>query len=141
MRLKERDGRRSNRSAGNRVVADAGRVGVEDKVDRKTREEGLPGAEARLLEQIRAGETEAGHRFVREHYPGIYHYLLYLTGQAELAADLTQETFLQAWRHLDTFQGRAALRTWLHRIARREFLQALRCQRAHATLDEMAEIA
>src|SRR5205823_3647704 len=42
---------------------------------------------------------------------------------------LTQETFLQAWRRADTFQGRAALRTWLHRIAHREFLQALRSQR------------
>jgi RNA polymerase sigma factor (sigma-70 family) len=98
-------------------------------------------SDTRLLEQIRSGDAEAGCRFVREHYPGIYHYLLYLTGQPELAADLTQETFLQAWRHLDTFEGRASLRTWLHRIARREFLQALRSQRAQVALEETAEIS
>jgi RNA polymerase sigma factor (sigma-70 family) len=116
-------------------------VSVEDRVDPKTPAEGLPDTEARLLEQIRSGDAETGHRFVCQHYPGIYHYLLYLTGQAELAADLTQETFLQAWRHLDAFQERASLRTWLHRIARREFLQALRSQRAHVTLEETTEIA
>jgi RNA polymerase sigma factor (sigma-70 family) len=53
---------------------------------------------------------------------------LYLTGSPEAAEDLTQETFLQAWRGLGTFDGRATLRTWLHRIAHREFLQALRRQ-------------
>lgn len=86
-------------------------------------------ADARLLERIRTGDPDAGHRLIREYYSGVYRYLLYLTGSREAAEDLTQETFLRAWRHLATFQGRAALRTWLHRIAHREFLQALRRQR------------
>jgi RNA polymerase sigma-70 factor (ECF subfamily) len=101
----------------------------------------LMDTDARLLEQIRTGDAEAGRRFVGEHYPGIYRYLLYLTGQPELAEDLTQETFLQGWRHLDTFQGRASLKTWLHRIAHREFLAALRRQRAQAPLEETSEVA
>jgi RNA polymerase sigma-70 factor (ECF subfamily) len=88
-----------------------------------------PSADGLLLERIRAGDLDAGHQFVQDHYPGVYRYLLYLTGSVEAAEDLTQETFLQAWRRLDTYEGRAALRTWLHRIARREFLQALRSQR------------
>jgi RNA polymerase sigma-70 factor (ECF subfamily) len=101
----------------------------------------VPDTEARLLEQIRSGDAEAGRRFVREQYPSIYRYLIYLTNQRELAADLTQETFLQAWRHLDTFEGRASLRTWLHRIAHREFLETLRRRRAEAPLDETPEAA
>src|SRR5712692_2831460 len=79
-----------------------------------------PSADRLLLAGIRAGDRDAGHRFVQEYYPGVYRYLLYLTGSPEAAEDLTQETFLQAWCHLDTFQGRAALRTWLHHIAHRE---------------------
>src|SRR5216684_6060374 len=98
--------------------------------------ESIPLADELLLEQIRSGDPEAGHRFIQEHYPGVYRYLLYLTRSPEAAEDLTQETFLQAWRRLDTFEGRSALRTWLHRIAHREFLQALRSQRPHLNLEE-----
>jgi RNA polymerase sigma-70 factor (ECF subfamily) len=89
----------------------------------------VPSAGGLLLTRIRAGDVGAGHQFVREYYAGVYRYVLYLTGSPEAAEDLTQETFLQAWRRLETFDGRAALRTWLHRIAHREFLQALRSQR------------
>jgi RNA polymerase sigma-70 factor (ECF subfamily) len=100
----------------------------------------LPAAEARLLEQLRKGDAAAGQQFVQEYYPGIYRHMLYLTGQAEMAEDLTQETFLQAWRHLHTFASRASLKTWLHRIAHREFLRALQRQRPHVCLDTMAEV-
>src|SRR2546426_7286551 len=99
----------------------------------------LPAAEARLLARLRQGDPEAGQQLVRDYYPGVYRYLVYLTGRPELAEDLTQETFLQAWRRLDTFEGRAPLRLWLHRIAHREFLQALRSQRPHTSLEEIAE--
>src|SRR5438094_3553378 len=104
-----------------------------------------PSADARLVRQMRCGDPAAGSRFVREHYPGIYRYLLYLTRRPEVAEELTQETFLQAWRSLDTFDESASLRPWLHRIAHREFLQMLRRQRRQpeerrtTSLEEMAE--
>jgi RNA polymerase sigma-70 factor (ECF subfamily) len=131
------------------AAADAGRLDVEDRTRcNPPAEEMLPAGyppqaagDARLLEQIRSGDAEAGRSFVREHYPAIYRYLLYLTGQPELAEDLTQETFLQGWQHLGTFQGRASLRTWLHRIARREFLQVLRRQKTEASVEAMVEVA
>jgi RNA polymerase sigma-70 factor (ECF subfamily) len=111
---------------------------------RKTRctspPERTPSAEARQIERLRQGDPEAGHRFVRDYYPDVYRYLLYLTGRAEMAEDLTQETFLHAWRGLGAFEGRASLRVWLHRIAHRELLQALRGERPHASLEEVAEL-
>ena len=100
----------------------------------------LPSAEARLIEQLRQGDPEAGHQFARDYYPDVYRYLLYLTGRAEMAEDLAQETFLHAWRRLDTFEGRASLRVWLHRIAHREFLQALRDQRPQSSLEDVSEL-
>jgi RNA polymerase sigma-70 factor, ECF subfamily len=102
-------------------------------------EQRIPSADALFVQQLRSGDAEAGSRFVREYYPGIYRHLLYLTGRPETAEDLTQETFLQAWRRLETFDDRGALRPWLHRIAHREFLQAVRGQRPEACLEEVAE--
>jgi RNA polymerase sigma-70 factor (ECF subfamily) len=97
--------------------------------------------EAVFLEGLRRGDASAGRQFVRDYYPGIYRYLLTLSERPELAADLTQETFLQAWRHLDQFQGRAPLRVWLYRIARREFVRGLRSRRSQTSLNELEEVA
>ena len=56
----------------------------------------VPGPDAELVRQLRQGDADAGRRFVRDYYPGVYRYLLYLTGRREAAEDLTQETFVQA---------------------------------------------
>src|SRR5207245_8778722 len=55
--------------------------------------------------------------------------------------DLTQETFIRAWRALDRFDTRMSLRPWLHRIAHREFLRALRSHRSPVSLNDVAEAA
>jgi RNA polymerase sigma-70 factor (ECF subfamily) len=49
-----------------------------------------------------------------------------IVGSLQDAEDLVQETLLAAWRGLDRFEGRAALRTWLYRIATNRCLNALR---------------
>jgi RNA polymerase sigma-70 factor (TIGR02960 family) len=49
-----------------------------------------------------------------------------IVGSVQDAEDLVQETMLAAWRRLDRFEGRAALRTWLYRIATNRCLNALR---------------
>jgi RNA polymerase sigma-70 factor, ECF subfamily len=74
-------------------------------------------AEAQFLERLRAGEAAAFNRLVEERHADIYALLYRLTEDAEEARDLTQETFLQAFRHLAGFRGEADLRTWLYRIA------------------------
>jgi RNA polymerase sigma-70 factor (ECF subfamily) len=95
--------------------------------------------DGQLVRQLRQGDVDAGWRFVHEQYPGVYRYLLYLTGRSEWAEDLTQETFLQAWRCLGTFDERASLKPWLHGIAHRRFLQALRARRTETALEGIAE--
>ena len=74
-------------------------------------------AEAQFLDRLRAGDAAAFDFLVRERSPDIYALLYRLTEDVEEARDLTQETFLQAFRAVAHFRGDADLRTWLYRIA------------------------
>lgn len=77
----------------------------------------VPSAEELFLDRLRAGEAAAFNRLVTERTPDVYALLCRLTDDPEEARDLTQETFLQAFRSVAHFRGEADLRTWLYRIA------------------------
>ena len=93
-------------------------------------------AERDLLDGIRAGRRDACARLIHEHYAAIYRFLLHLVRDAAEAEDLTQETFVSAWRKIAAFEGRSALGTWLHRIAYGKFVDARRAGRRSAALAE-----
>lgn len=56
----------------------------------------------------------------RAHSGELYRYAYWLCGQDALAQDLVQETFLRAWRSLDTLRENVAAKAWLTTILRRE---------------------
>ena len=94
--------------------------------------------ERKNLKKLRQGQREAYEAVICQHYRSIYRFMAYLTGDANLAEDLTQETFASAWANVDSFQGRASLGTWLHKIAYHKFIDSRRGLEHHATL--MAEL-
>jgi len=57
-----------------------------------------------------------------------------ILGSLQEADDLVQETFLRAWRRLDTYQGRASLRAWLYKIATNACLDVLDQRRSRRML-------
>jgi RNA polymerase sigma factor (sigma-70 family) len=79
------------------------------------------------LARARQGDRHAFARLVRAHQSRVRLQLRRLAhGDTALADDLAQETFVQAWLHLNDFRGGARLATWLHRIALTRFLQHVR---------------
>lgn len=76
--------------------------------------------------RIRADRT-AAERLIEESYQTIFSALAKLCrGNADLAGDLTQETYRRAWQAIDSFDGRAKFSTWLYRIAYTTFLNHIR---------------
>lgn len=61
----------------------------------------------------------------QEHSHMVYRYLLSLTHDADLAEELTQETFYQAIKKLDYFNAESKVSTWLCGIAKNLFLSYL----------------
>jgi len=69
-----------------------------------------------LVERAQNGDREAFEQIYREQVGRIHALCWRLTGNADLAEELTQEAFVRAWRKLHLFSGRSALSTWLHRL-------------------------
>ena len=76
------------------------------------------------------------------HYERVARWCLRFTGDRERAADLAQDVFLKAHRHLDSFKAAARFSTWLYSIARNESLSQLQRADPPADSDEvLADVA
>ncbi|HZC76888.1 MAG TPA: sigma-70 family RNA polymerase sigma factor [Ktedonobacterales bacterium] len=72
-------------------------------------------AERALVEKGQRGDRAAFNRLVEQHQSGAYALALRMVGDAEVAADITQDAFFAAYRALASFKG-GSFRAWLYRI-------------------------
>ena len=77
---------------------------------------GEPDDESLVL-RTRQGDPAAFEALIRQHQRMIYSLTYRMTGSAADAEDLTQETFLRAWRQIGSYRAAAKFSTWLYRIA------------------------
>ncbi len=93
--------------------------------------------DADLIARVLIREDQnAFSELVRRYQSPVRGFLTRMTrGDSHLADDLAQETFLKAWKKLDTFRGTAQLSTWLFGIAFNEFRSAAR-RRKELALDD-----
>ncbi|MFB4289574.1 RNA polymerase subunit sigma-70 [Nonomuraea sp. ATR24] len=73
--------------------------------------------EAAFIAAARSGDTTRFAHVTERHRRELQVHCYRMLANYEDAQDLTQETFLRAWRKRESFKGDAALRTWLYRIA------------------------
>jgi RNA polymerase sigma-70 factor, ECF subfamily len=74
-------------------------------------------SEAALIEACLAGRSCAFDLVVERHRRAVYQLCWRFVSNHEDASDLSQDTFLRAYKGLRTFRGQSSLATWLHRIA------------------------
>lgn len=94
--------------------------------------------ETRLIAEARRGSLDAFNRLVRAYERQVYAVALRLVGQTDLAEDVTQDTFLLAYRSLPQFRG-GLFRAWLLRIATNRCYDELR-RRQRRPADSFEEL-
>lgn len=95
-----------------------------------------------LAREAKRGSTNAFESLVRRNQSLVRGFLRRLcSGDAALADDLAQETFVMAWRRIGSFEAKGSFKGWLCRIAYTQFLQNRRSAKASARREEtvMAE--
>ena len=85
--------------------------------------------EAELISQAKNGERNAFSELVCIHAQGVRNVIYRMCGDAQIAEDAAQETFIQAWLHIASYRPQASLRSWLYRIAVNAATDMLRRQK------------
>jgi len=93
--------------------------------------------EINYIERILAGETNLFSYFVNSYSNSIYSLIVRIVQINEDAEELTQDSFLKAFKKLDSFKGDCSFSTWLFRIAYNTAISATRKRKiVFPTVDE-----
>jgi RNA polymerase sigma-70 factor, ECF subfamily len=85
--------------------------------------------EAELVRAAVAGDAQAARELVRLFHRPIFRFVSRMTGHEQDAEDITQETFVKAFRSLDRVDTTRPLINWLFTIARRTALNHFRSKK------------
>ncbi|NOZ50365.1 MAG: sigma-70 family RNA polymerase sigma factor [Chloroflexi bacterium] len=85
--------------------------------------------EASLIQGLKKGDRHACACMLKKYAPRVYAIAIRMMRDQDEAEEVLQETFISACQHIQKFEGRSALGTWLHRIATNAALMRLRKQK------------
>ena len=92
-----------------------------------------------LIDRTLAGDKSAFGTLAERYQDRVYKQVLPIVGDENDAMDVTQETFLQALSHLDSFRRSSRFYTWLYRIAYNCAVGWLRRRRRTVSIDTVTE--
>jgi RNA polymerase sigma-70 factor, ECF subfamily len=98
-------------------------------------------SETTLIAAVKRGEAVAFDSLYRAHAEKLLRTVRRITRNHEDAEDAAQDSFLRAFKHFDTFDGRSTFSTWLTRIGINSALMILRKKRGpSSTLTELMDV-
>ena len=92
-----------------------------------------------IVRKVLQGDANAFEKLVTEYERAVYAIAQRMTGNAEDAADMTQETFIKAYNSLSSFRGDSKFSVWLYRIANNVCLDFLRSRSRRPTVSLSTE--
>lgn len=95
--------------------------------------------EIELIKKAAKGDPSAFEALMLQYQTPVYNLCYRMVGNGEDAADMTQETFLKAWKHLHGFHMESAFSTWLYRLASNTCLDLLRSKKRKPTISIVQE--
>ena len=95
--------------------------------------------EAMIVRKVLQGDVNAFEKLVTEYEKAVYAIAQRMTGNAEDAADMTQETFIKAYNSLSSFRSDSKFSVWLYRIANNVCLDFLRSKSRRPTVSLSTE--
>lgn len=87
-----------------------------------------------LIRRAQRGDADVFEQLLLEHQKNVYNLCYRMAGNPDDAMDLSQETFLRAWRCLDQYQFASAFSTWLYRLCSNICIDFLRRRRRQQTV-------
>jgi RNA polymerase sigma-70 factor (ECF subfamily) len=96
-------------------------------------------SDEQLVERAQGGRMDAFAELAQRYQQRIYHTIFGFAKNHLDADDLTQETFMAAFKSLDGFRGQSSFFTWIYRIAVNRTLNHLKKQRREKDREELTD--
>lgn len=96
-------------------------------------------SDEQLVERAQGGRMDAFAELAQRYQQRIYHTIFGFTKNHLDADDLTQETFMAAFKSLDGFRGQSSFFTWIYRIAVNRTLNHLKKHRREKDREELTD--
>ena len=115
------------------------RPAIMEEVDKKLENKLRAAEDLAFVNRAKEGDAAAYDELIRRYQQRIYATVYHMTSNHEDANDITQETFIKAYRALKTFKGDSSFYTWIYRIAVNKTINFLKSRknRGHMSLNDV----
>jgi RNA polymerase sigma-70 factor (ECF subfamily) len=96
--------------------------------------------DVQLIAEALDGDSAAFGQLVTRYQDRLYNTLVHVVGCREMARDVVQDAFVQAYVKLESFEGASAFYTWLYRIAVNLAISRRRREKPMASVDQVREV-